>query len=356
MTTWKPGTGPDAHRTEYWLLSGLEGLHRDVSVLFRDPGDDRILKAIKRTAQALGFERVLPVAGPPIHKAIAELSPLEGLFAGPNFMEVKFMAQTLGLLAVAETADLMPKDVEATFRRPDLTGLSDALFLMSRAAGSGFRKRAAERFRGLYVIVDPDLTNGRDPRWVAEEALRGGATAIQFRNKSKDKGDVLPLARDLVGLCEAHEATLVINDHADLAIASDAHGMHAGQHDLPLAVAQRILKPWQIAGTSNALLGEAEASLAAGADYIAVGRMFDTTSKNNTRPAGPETLRQVRALVPDGDTPIVGIGGITLANVARVAEAGADGICVISAVTQADDPRKAAAELLEAFRRAKPTH
>ncbi len=219
--------------------------------------------------------------------------------------------------------------------------------------GSRVRRNVTDRLRGLYVILDPAQTDGRDPAGVAEQAIAGGATAIQLRDKEHDKGDTLPLARRLSELCAAAGVTLLINDHPDVAVAVGANGVHLGQHDLPLHEAQRVLRPWQVAGTSNALAGEARASYEQGADYIAVGRMFPTGSKSNTRPAGPETLREVRGLVPADGPPVVAIGGITPENVGEVASAGADGFCVIASVTQADDPRAAAETLLSAFAAAK---
>ena len=210
---------------------------------------------------------------------------------------------------------------------------------------AALRADRARRVAGLYVIVDPESTRGRDPVEITAAALRGGATAIQYRNKLNDKGDQLPVARRLRELCHTHDAVLIVNDHADLAVASDAHGLHLGQHDLPVAAAREILHPWQFIGTSNALLAEAEAAIAQDVDYIAVGSMYRTGSKSNTRPAGIQTLSKVRKRTTG--TPIVAIGGITLDNVAPVLAAGADGICVIGAVCHADDPEQAARLLVQ---------
>ncbi|MDO8750874.1 MAG: thiamine phosphate synthase, partial [Dehalococcoidia bacterium] len=216
---------------------------------------------------------------------------------------------------------------------------------VENALAAGARREAAWRVAGLYVIVDPQLTLGRDVVEVARAALRGGATAIQLRDKVRDKGDQLPVARRLMEVCKEHGASFVVNDHADLAAACGAHGLHVGQHDLPVAEARRVLYPTQFLGTSNALLQEAEASAQQQADYIAVGAMYLTDSKGNTRPAGIQGLRQVRQQV--SGIPIVAIGGITLDNVDPVLEAGADGICVIGAVCLAGDPEKAARLLVE---------
>lgn len=211
--------------------------------------------------------------------------------------------------------------------------------------GAQLRGEQSKKVRGLYVIIDPQACRG-DALAVAEEAVEGGARLLQWRDKSRDKGDQLPDCLRLVEMCAAHDALLIVNDHADLAVASGAHGLHVGQHDLPLAHARSLLAPSQLAGRSNATVEEAQESESGGADYVAVGRMFPTSSKSNTRPAGLETLRLVREAA---QAPLVAIGGITEENVESVVEAGADAIAVIGAVAGAADPREAAKRLAESI-------
>ena len=215
------------------------------------------------------------------------------------------------------------------------------------------RLSVAQRVAGLYVIIDPAAINGRDPCNVAEGALRGGATSIQLRDKIHDKGDQLAIARSLKALCENYNAIFIVNDHADLAFASISHGLHLGQRDLPASEARFILRPHQIIGISNALLEEAKQS-ARIADYIAVGAIYPSSSKEKTRPAGLATLRKTREHV--STVPIVAIGGITLKNVDEVLKAGADGICVIGAVCQADDPERAARILTQRIAALQSSH
>ncbi|MBI2846279.1 MAG: thiamine phosphate synthase, partial [Chloroflexi bacterium] len=123
-------------------------------------------------------------------------------------------------------------------------------------------------------------------------------------------------------------------DHVDLAIAADADGVHMGQKDLPIVEVRKLLPPDMIAGVSTALVPEALNAEASGADYIAVGSIFPTTSKETTRPAGLETLRKVKSAV---SVPVVAIGGINENNVLEVVKAGADAVAVISAVVGAED-------------------
>ncbi|MFN3974175.1 MAG: thiamine phosphate synthase [Dehalococcoidia bacterium] len=218
--------------------------------------------------------------------------------------------------------------------------------------GADLRRPLAQRVQGLYVIVDPAQCRGRDALQIAEAALKGGAKVLQWRDKQTEKGNQLQALAQVRTLCARYEALLIINDHADLALAAEADGLHIGQLDLPLTAARQVLRPGQIIGRSHALLEEALASHAQGADYIAVGTIFGTASKapERTRYAGLETLRKVKQAV---QAPVVAIGGINAANVGEVVSAGADAVAVLSAVCGADNPEGAARELVEAIRRAR---
>jgi len=212
------------------------------------------------------------------------------------------------------------------------------------------------RIAGLYVIIDPDACGGRAPRDVARAALGGGAAVLQWRDKQRDKGDQLDDARAIRALCREAGALFIVNDHADLALATEADGVHLGQHDLPIDAVRPIVGAGTIIGVSTNNATEARAAEAraagaraaagTGADYVAVGAIFPTASKDVTRPASIERLREVRAAV---SIPVVAIGGINASNIARVVAAGADAAAVISAVCAAEDPRAAAAELARAF-------
>ena len=209
------------------------------------------------------------------------------------------------------------------------------------------RRSNAAMVRGLYVIIDPEHTRGRNLITVAMAALDGGASAIQLRDKINNKSNILPFARQITQLCEERSAVCIINDHADLAVACGAHGLHIGQHDLPISEARHVLEPWQFVGTSNSRLEEALESYQRGADYIAVGAICPSSSKDNTHPAGLETLHFVHQSIPADGPPLVAIGGITVRNVSQVIRAGASSICVTAAVALADDPASAARTLIK---------
>jgi thiamine-phosphate diphosphorylase len=205
------------------------------------------------------------------------------------------------------------------------------------------------RIYGLYVIIDPQACGRRPPQDVARLAIEGGAAALQWRDKQRDKGDQLDDARAIAALCRDAAVPLIINDHADLALACGAGGVHLGQHDLPIASVRPIVGAGMIIGVSTNNADEARVAESASADYVAVGAIFATGSKGNTRPADLDRIRNVKTAV---SVPVVAIGGINASNIDSVVAAGADAAAVISAVCGAADPRAAAAELAGAWARA----
>jgi thiamine-phosphate diphosphorylase len=203
-------------------------------------------------------------------------------------------------------------------------------------------------------LIDPAACRGRSPVEVARAALAGGASMLQWRDKARDKGEQLPDLRAIYRLCVEHDAILIVNDHADLALVLDDAsaprgllGVHVGQKDLPLVEVRRIVPRDFIVGVSTNNPAEALQAERDGASYVAVGDIFGTTAKQGTRPASPERLAQVKTAV---QVPVIGIGGINAGNVAQVMAAGADGVAVISAVCAAPDPQAAARVLSSVLR------
>ncbi len=194
------------------------------------------------------------------------------------------------------------------------------------------------------MIIDPEASRGRDAVEVARLALEGGASMLQWRDKRRDKGEQLPDVRAVRELCARHGALLIVNDHADLAVAVGADGVHLGQKDLPPEAVRGMLGEGSVIGVSTNNVEEARRAEENGAGYVAVGSIFPTASKEVTRPASPERLAEVKAAV---GVPVVAIGGIDEGNIDRVLEAGADAVAVISAVCGAEDVREAARRLVE---------
>ena len=203
------------------------------------------------------------------------------------------------------------------------------------------RAKLVDRLRGLCVILDAPGTAGRPESEVAEAALRGGATVIQLRDKSRDGREVLHIARQLKGKCDEHGALFIMNGDPAVALACDADGLHLGQADLPVHDARRVLRHGQILGRSNGNLAQVARSQADGVDYLAVGPVFPTTAvgRNERAVVGVDIVGDVKRTASQ---PVVVTGGISHENVGEVVLAGADCVGVGSAVTIAADPEAAA--------------
>jgi thiamine-phosphate pyrophosphorylase len=204
-----------------------------------------------------------------------------------------------------------------------------------------------ERVFGLYVIIDPDLTGGRNPMEIARQTLAGGANIIQLRSKTQPDYMMLSLAKEIATLCSAYGALFIVNDRVDIAAISQADGVHLGLEDLSVSEARTILKHNQIVGCSSHSLEEAHAAKLSLPDYIAVGAMYPTTAKKQPIVGGPPLLRKIKSSI---NIPLVAIGGITQKNVGPVVRAGADAICVISAIGLAADPQNETEKLRDSIR------
>ena len=213
------------------------------------------------------------------------------------------------------------------------------------------RPATAKIYGGIYVIVDPEHCGGRDIFEVAQSTASAGAAVIQLRHKTAPRSVIVEEARKIAEICRENSTLFIVNDYPDIAAEVGADGVHVGQGDLSIAECRKILAPNQIVGKSNALLQEAAQSMHEGADYIAVGSIFTTNTKSDTRPAGLSTLR---AVAKQGIEPIVAIGGIKAENIATVAQSGAHCACVATAVTLAPDPAEATRELSRLFLASSP--
>ncbi|MDQ2971780.1 MAG: thiamine phosphate synthase [Rhodanobacteraceae bacterium] len=200
------------------------------------------------------------------------------------------------------------------------------------------------RRRGLYAITDgprSDLLNA------AQAALEGGARVLQYRDKTRDAARRLNEARALVALCARYYVPLIINDDAELALASHAAGVHLGEHDDDIAAARAKIGCDAIIGVScYDSLQRARGARAAGADYLAFGAFFPSPTKPGARRATPQLLRDATTAL---GLPLVAIGGITADNGSLLIEAGADYLAVISAVFGARDVRAAARRFADLF-------
>lgn len=188
---------------------------------------------------------------------------------------------------------------------------------------------------GLYVILDPDASRERPLLDILKQAADGGARLFQYRNKT---ASMLAAYREAAALRRAAQdvgATFLVNDRCDLALAVEADGVHLGQQDLPIEMARAILGAGKLIGVSTHTDAQVRAAAQAGADYLGFGPVFTPLSKRNHEPiVGIEGLRRIRGLTT---LPVFAIGGITPDRVPALAEVGADGVAVISAIAQAAD-------------------
>jgi thiamine-phosphate pyrophosphorylase len=195
----------------------------------------------------------------------------------------------------------------------------------------------------LYAIVDP-LETGRAPLDLAQAMLQGGARVLQLRLKAATSRELLAAAQELRVLTRDAGALLIVNDRPDVARAADADGVHLGQDDLPAAAARRLVGPRAIVGVSTHDVEQARAAAAAGADYLAVGPIFTTSTKPDALAArGIALVRAVRDAVT---VPLVAIGGITPDTAAEVRAAGADAVAMIGALVRARDVAAAVRDAL----------
>jgi thiamine-phosphate pyrophosphorylase len=195
----------------------------------------------------------------------------------------------------------------------------------------------------LYAIVDP-LDTGRSPIDLAAALLEGGARLLQLRLKAAPAREVLEIARVVRPLAQQAGARLIVNDRPDVARAAGADGVHLGQDDLPVAAARTVLGAGGIVGVSTHSVGQARAAVAAGADYLGVGPVFETTSKVGALAA--RGLDLVRAVRHEVTLPLVAIGGITPTTATEVRAAGADAVAMIAALVRAPDVAAAVRDAL----------
>ena len=305
------------------------------------PALHSILEALAQACPTLGAD--LPSS------LVRQLHQLAGQLPakaaqGPRVAQQRTLTIDGALALAAAAQELLPALGEST------QALAQTLDDLTAHLGAALRRQQAHRIYGLYVIIDPQVTGGRDPLEVARAAVRGGAKILQLRDKLRDKGQILPLATALNQLCRDHDVTLIINDHVDLAAAVGSHGVHVGQTDLPVAEARKVLAPHQVLGRSNREIDLLVQSQEMGADHVAFGAIYQTTTKPGGRPPqGVQRLREARAAAK---VPLVAIGGINADNAGPVVQAGADAICVTAAVGNAPDPEAAAHRLVQAIRAA----
>ena len=194
----------------------------------------------------------------------------------------------------------------------------------------------------LYFITDSTGFSEEDFLRRTEAALQGGVTLLQLREKNRTTREYLSLAEKVHELTRRYGVPLLIDDRLDVAMAMDAEGVHLGQSDLPIHMARRILGPDKIVGATAKTVPQATEAYEQGADYLGVGAIYPTTTKVKTVLTSTDTLRDICKAVP---IPVNAIGGLNKTNIDVLCGIPIAGICVVSAIMKADDPRQAAVDL-----------
>lgn len=199
----------------------------------------------------------------------------------------------------------------------------------------------------LYLCTDRDLMSTDTIEEAVEQAVKGGCTVVQLREKDCSSLEFYETALRVKKITDQYKIPLIINDRVDIALAVNADGVHVGQDDLPAASVRRILGGDKVIGVSAGSVREAVKAREDGADYLGVGAMHATSTKTDADVTTVEELKKIREMV---DLPIVAIGGMNRQTLPELKGTGVDGIAVVSAVIAADDIERAASELSEAVR------
>ncbi len=196
----------------------------------------------------------------------------------------------------------------------------------------------------LYFITDSTNYGEEEFLFRVEEALKGGATLLQLREKEKTTREYIELAQKVHKLTKKHNVPLIIDDRIDVALAMGAEGVHVGQSDMPVYIARILMGEDKIVGATTKTVPQAKEAYEQGADYLGVGAIYPTTTKVKTVLTSTETLKDICNAVP---IPANAIGGLNKDNIDVLKGIPIAGICVVSAIMKAENPQKATAELIE---------
>ena len=194
----------------------------------------------------------------------------------------------------------------------------------------------------LYFITDSTGYTEEEFLYRVEQALKGGITLLQLREKNKSTREYIELAKKVHAIAKRYNVPLIIDDRVDLALAIDAEGVHVGAEDMPVATARKLMGDDKIVGATAKTVPWAKEAYGQGADYLGVGAIYPTTTKVKTVLTSTDTLRDICNAVP---IPANAIGGLNKDNIDILADIPIAGICVVSAIMKAENPKTAAEEL-----------
>ena len=299
-----------------------------------------------------------------LRHSLAKIVEETPVFSREELISSRNSQKDVGAQLAEEKREKIKEMIRANFKRVEEAERSLEEFgkLLSPLMGERFRKIRFQTYClekkiemrlykkhnfSLYVITSSDLIEKESFEMKVKEIIANGATVIQLREKNLPLRAFLKIALLMRKIVEP-PVLFIINDRVDIAIACQADGVHIGQEDMPLGMARQILGEHRIIGVSTHSVKQAQEAQKEGADYIAIGPIFSTSSKPNVGPPkGPQIISQVKEMV---EIPVVAIGGINLDNMDKTMEAGADGIAVINAVFQEADVGLATRMLSEKIR------
>ena len=196
----------------------------------------------------------------------------------------------------------------------------------------------------LYFITDSTNYNEEEFLFRVEEALKGGATLLQLREKEKTTREYIELSEKVHSITKKYNVPLIIDDRVDVALAVNAEGVHVGQSDMPVCIARKLMGKDKIVGATAKTVTQAKEAFKQGADYLGVGAIYPTTTKVKTVLTSVDTLKEICDSVP---IPANAIGGLNKDNIDVLKGIPIAGICVVSAIMKADNPKQATAQLKE---------
>ena len=197
----------------------------------------------------------------------------------------------------------------------------------------------------LYLVTDKSDDVEKFLNTI-EEAIKGGVSVVQIREKTADTLEFYNLALQVKEITTKYNVPLIINDRVDVALAIDADGVHVGQSDMPCDITRKLIGEDKILGVSAATIEEAKKAERDGADYIGTGAVFPTKTKDDAPSITKEDLKEITESI---NIPTVAIGGITLENASQLKDTGIAGLSVVSAIMSSDNPKKSSEELLNIF-------
>ena len=202
----------------------------------------------------------------------------------------------------------------------------------------------------LFFITDSTPYELNEFLWRVEDALKGGVTLMQLREKNRTTREYIELAKAVHEICRKYDVPMIIDDRVDVMLAVNGEGVHLGAEDMPLDMARRIIGPNKILGATAKKVDVAKAAYEAGADYLGVGAIYPTTTKVKTVITSTETLDAICKAVP---IPVNAIGGLNPSNMDVLKGIDIAGVCAVSAIMKADSPKLAAENMKKKFREIK---